>query len=81
MINLRSIRPLDTNTVIQSVMKTNNLVTVEYGWPVGGVGSEIISAVTEGNVMGAGMEFSAMTSKLVITRGRLLFGERHICNN
>ena len=36
------------NTVNQSVMKTNNLVTVEYGWPVGGVGSEIISGIVEG---------------------------------
>jgi len=47
-VNLRSIRPLDMNTVNQSVMKTNNLVTVEYGWPVGGVGSEIISGIIEG---------------------------------
>ena len=36
------------NTVTQSVMKTNNLVTVEYGWPFGGVGSEIIAGIIEG---------------------------------
>lgn len=47
-VNLRSIRPLDMNTVMQSVMKTNNLVTVEYGWPTGGVGSEVIAGVIEG---------------------------------
>ena len=47
-VNLRSIRPLDTNTVTQSVMKTNNLVTVEFGWHTGGVGSEVIAAVIEG---------------------------------
>lgn len=47
-VNLRSIRPLDTNTVLQSVMKTNNLVTVEYGWPVGSIGSEVIAAIVEG---------------------------------
>jgi len=47
-VNLRSLRPLDMNTVLQSVMKTNNLVTVEYGWPTGGVGSEIIANIVEG---------------------------------
>jgi len=47
-VNLRSIRPLDMNTVNQSVMKTNNLVTVEYGWPSGGVGAEVIAQVVEG---------------------------------
>lgn len=32
-INLRSIRPLDTETIFKSVQKTNHLVTVEGGWP------------------------------------------------
>lgn len=32
-INLRSVRPLDTETICQSVQKTNHLVTVEGGWP------------------------------------------------
>ena len=35
-------------TVTQSVMKTNNLVTVEYGWPTGGVGAEIMAGIVEG---------------------------------
>lgn len=32
-INLRSLRPLDTDTIFKSVQKTNHLVTVEQGWP------------------------------------------------
>jgi pyruvate dehydrogenase E1 component subunit beta len=40
-IDLRSIRPLDLETVIESVKKTNRCVTVEEGWPQGSVGSEI----------------------------------------
>jgi pyruvate dehydrogenase E1 component beta subunit len=44
-IDLRSLRPLDTATVIASVQKTNRLVTVEEGWPVAGIGAEISAAV------------------------------------
>jgi len=44
-INLRSIRPLDMDTVIASVNKTNRLVTVEEGWPVASIGSEIAAQV------------------------------------
>jgi pyruvate dehydrogenase E1 component beta subunit len=40
-IDLRTIRPLDLETVIESVKKTNRCVTVEEGWPQGSVGSEI----------------------------------------
>nr|XP_034906894.1 pyruvate dehydrogenase E1 component subunit beta-1, mitochondrial isoform X2 [Populus alba]XP_034906902.1 pyruvate dehydrogenase E1 component subunit beta-1, mitochondrial isoform X2 [Populus alba]XP_034906909.1 pyruvate dehydrogenase E1 component subunit beta-1, mitochondrial isoform X2 [Populus alba] len=40
-INLRSIRPLDRNTINASVRKTNRLVTVEEGFPQHGVGAEI----------------------------------------
>jgi pyruvate dehydrogenase E1 component beta subunit len=40
-IDLRSIRPLDMATVIESVKKTNRCITVEEGWPQGSVGSEI----------------------------------------
>lgn len=47
-INLRSLRPLDLNTVIESVKKTNHLITVEQGWPVCGIGSEISASIVEG---------------------------------
>jgi pyruvate dehydrogenase E1 component beta subunit len=46
-INLRSIRPLDVPTIIQSVKKTNRIVSVEEGWPYAGIGSEISAVVTE----------------------------------
>jgi pyruvate dehydrogenase E1 component beta subunit len=46
LIDLRTLRPLDTATVIESVKKTNRLVTVEQGWPVCSIGSEICSVVT-----------------------------------
>lgn len=46
-INLRSIRPLDIDTIIQSVKKTNHLITVEGGWPMFGVGSEISAQIME----------------------------------
>lgn len=46
-INLRTIRPLDKDTIIESVKKTSRLVTVEEGWPQHGVGAEIIAMVNE----------------------------------
>ena len=46
-IDLRTIRPLDTATLIASVEKTNRLVSVEEGWPFAGIGSEIAATVME----------------------------------
>lgn len=46
-VDLRSIRPLDIETVIESVQKTNRIVTCEEGWQYMGVGSEIVARVTE----------------------------------
>jgi pyruvate dehydrogenase E1 component beta subunit len=46
-IDLRTIRPLDTATVLASVAKTNRLVCVEEGWPVCSVSSEIMAVVME----------------------------------
>jgi pyruvate dehydrogenase E1 component beta subunit len=46
-INLRSLRPLDTATIVESVKKTNRLVTVEEGWPYAGIGAEIAMRVIE----------------------------------
>ena len=46
-IDLRTIRPLDHETIIQSLKKTNRIVSVEEGWPFAGVGSEVISVVCE----------------------------------
>jgi pyruvate dehydrogenase E1 component beta subunit len=46
-INLRSLRPLDTATIIESVKKTNRVVSVEEGWPFAGIGAEIAMQVIE----------------------------------
>ena len=45
-IDLRTLRPLDTATIVESVRKTNRLVTVEEGWGPMGVGAEVIARVT-----------------------------------
>ncbi|WP_209424257.1 pyruvate dehydrogenase complex E1 component subunit beta [Pararhodobacter sp. SW119] len=46
-INLRTIRPMDTDTILASVRKTNRLITVEEGFPQGSVGNYITSVVME----------------------------------
>jgi pyruvate dehydrogenase E1 component beta subunit len=46
-IDLRTLRPLDTETIVQSVKKTNRIVSVEEGWPVAGMGSEIAAVMME----------------------------------
>ena len=46
-INLRSLRPLDTETIVNSVKKTSRVVTVEEGWPTAGIGAEINMQVIE----------------------------------
>ncbi|NOG73173.1 pyruvate dehydrogenase complex E1 component subunit beta [Roseicella sp. DB1501] len=46
-INLRSIRPLDSETIAASVKKTNRLVTVEEGWPYANIGTEVAMQVIE----------------------------------
>ena len=46
-IDLRTIRPMDIETVVASVMKTGRCVTVEEGWPQSGVGSEISAQIME----------------------------------
>ena len=40
-IDLRSIRPLDIDTIVNSVKKTNRLVSCEEGWPFAGIGAEL----------------------------------------
>jgi pyruvate dehydrogenase E1 component beta subunit len=44
-IDLRSLRPLDENTLVASVERTHRLVVVHEGWPYGGVGAEIADRV------------------------------------
>ncbi len=46
-IDLRTIRPLDVETIVESVKKTSRCVSVEEGWPVAGMGSEIAAIIME----------------------------------
>ena len=46
-IDLRTLRPMDTASIIKSVMKTNRCVTVEEGWPQGSVGNYISSVIMQ----------------------------------
>jgi pyruvate dehydrogenase E1 component beta subunit len=46
-INLRSLRPLDIDTIVTSVKKTNRVVTIEEGWPFAGIGAEIAMQIVE----------------------------------
>jgi pyruvate dehydrogenase E1 component beta subunit len=46
-INLRTLRPLDTATIVESVKKTNRLVSVEEGWPFAGIGAEMAALMME----------------------------------
>ncbi len=46
-INLRTLRPLDTATIVESVTKTHRLVSVEEGWPFAGIGAELAAVMME----------------------------------
>ncbi|HEX7390653.1 MAG TPA: pyruvate dehydrogenase complex E1 component subunit beta [Acidiphilium sp.] len=46
-INLRTIRPLDIETIVASVKKTSRIVSLEEGWPFAGIGAEVAMQVTE----------------------------------
>lgn len=46
-IDLRSLRPIDYDTVLNSVMKTNRCVTVEEGWPVASIGNHLSATIME----------------------------------
>ncbi len=46
-INLRTIRPMDTATILASIQKTNRCVTCEEGWAFSGIGAEIAATIME----------------------------------
>jgi pyruvate dehydrogenase E1 component beta subunit len=50
-INLRTLRPLDRTTILNSVKKTHRVVTVEEGWPTCGIGSEICAMIMESKII------------------------------
>ncbi len=47
LLDMRTIRPLDMESVIESLKKTNRIVIVDQSWPFGGVASEVIAQITE----------------------------------
>src|SRR5271166_93784 len=47
LIDLRTLKPMDTDTIVESVKKTGRLITVEEGWKQSGVGAEIAARVME----------------------------------
>ena len=47
MIDPRTLRPLDLDTILDSVRKTNRCVIVEEGWPHGGVGANLAALIQE----------------------------------
>ncbi|CAD6192879.1 unnamed protein product [Caenorhabditis auriculariae] len=63
-INLRSLRPFDFESIRKSVHKTHRLVTVETGWPFCGIGSEIAAQVMESDV------FDQLDAPLLRVTGR-----------
>ncbi len=64
-IDLRTLRPMDTDTVIASVKKTGRIVTVEEGWPQCGIGAEIAA-----RVMARGVRLSRRAADARCRQGR-----------
>ena len=46
-INIRTLKPLDRDTIVNSVRKTHRMVAVEEGWPQSGVTAELIATINE----------------------------------
>ncbi len=44
-VDLRCVRPLDTGLVIESVRKTNRAVVLEEGWPIAGIGAQVVDDI------------------------------------
>ena len=46
-INLRTLKPIDRDTIVKSIKKTHRVVSAEEGWPQCGIGAELIAIATE----------------------------------
>ena len=91
-IDLRTLRPLDMETVLTSVRKTNRIVTVEEAWPVASIGSEICSRVvseafdyldappTKVNAKDVPMPYAANLEKLALPSVEdVVFAVKSVC--
>ncbi|MPZ31406.1 MAG: pyruvate dehydrogenase complex E1 component subunit beta [Rhodospirillales bacterium] len=92
-INLRSLRPFDTETIVNSVKKTNRLVSVEEGWAFAGIGSELAAQMMEQafdwldapvkRVHGADvpLPYAANLEKMALPQpGNIVEAAREVCN-
>ena len=91
-IDLRTLRPLDSATIVASVQKTNRLVTCEEGWPYAGIGAEIAAQMMEQafdwldapvkRVCGVDvpMPYAANLEKLALPQAdRIVAGAKEVC--
>ena len=73
-INLRTLRPLDFDTVLESLKKTNHLVSVEHGWPQCGIGAEVVARAVEGAALDAALDdLPPATTASARVRGIVIF--------
>ena len=47
MLDLRSVRPLDVDAILETVQKTNRVVYLEESWPYAGTGAQVVSIIQE----------------------------------
>jgi pyruvate dehydrogenase E1 component beta subunit len=47
LLDMRTIRPLDIDSIVESIKKTNRVVVVDQSWPFSGVASEVITQIIE----------------------------------
>jgi pyruvate dehydrogenase E1 component beta subunit len=91
-IDLRSLRPLDVDTIVASVRKTNRAVVVEEGWPVAGIGAQIVddiqretfddldAPVARVSGLDVPMHYSRTLEKLIVPDAdTVVAAVRHVC--
>ena len=91
-INLRTLKPIDRDTIVKSIRKTHRVVSAEEGWPQCGIGAELIAIATEEcfddldappeRVTGAEvpMPYAANLEAAALPQVSFPLGHRHSCN-
>lgn len=91
-VDLRSLRPLDLDTYVESVRKTNRAVVVEEGWPVAGIGAQVVddiqreafdyldAPVARVSGLDAPMHYARALEKLIVPDAAAVINAvRHVC--
>ncbi len=91
-MDLRTVRPLDVDTVIRSVTKTNRAVVLEEGWPVANIGAQVVddiqreafdeldAPIARVNGLDAPMPYARNLEKLVIPDADMAVrAAKHVC--